>query len=82
MGAGMSTCDHRWVRLPVVDFSVTYRCDRCKTGVQAGWMRMAGCGMEDIDRAFEAEYGGKVAAVMDGRGHVTPAPQTPGLSGP
>jgi len=55
-----SPCDHRWLRLPVVTFSVTYQCQDCPLSVQAGWLGLAARTMEDLDRAFEAEYGGKV----------------------
>jgi len=54
------SCDHRWLRLPVVDFSVTYQCQDCPLSVQAGWLGLAAKTMDDLDRAFEAEYGGTV----------------------
>lgn len=66
MGAGVSTCDHRWLRLVVVDFSITYQCQECPVAVQAGWLGLANRTMEDVDRALEAEYGGKVTGADDG----------------
>ena len=59
----MNGCDHRWRRLPVVTFSVTYQCQDCPLSVQAGRPGLAAKTMEDLDRAFGAEYGGTV--IMD-----------------
>jgi hypothetical protein len=62
----VSDCDHRWLRLPVVDFNVSYQCRECGqvttvvAGEDGGWMGFAGRTMEDLDRAFGERCGGKV----------------------
>ena len=58
--ADVSACDHRWQRLPVVDLSVIYRCQQCERAVLFNWLAAAGGTLDDLDRAFEAKYGGKV----------------------
>ena len=55
----VSDCDHRWQRLPIVDFSVTYMCRGCETALQVG-LGPPGLTLGDRDRLFEAQYGGRV----------------------
>lgn len=55
----MSTCDHRWQRMPIVDFSVTYMCRGCETALRVG-LGPPGLTFGDRDRLFEAEHGGRV----------------------
>ena len=52
-------CDHRWQRLPIVDFSVTYMCRGCETALQVG-LGTPGLSLGDRDRLFEVQYGGRV----------------------
>ena len=56
----MNDCDHRWQRLPIVDFSAIYKCQECETALQISWLAAAGGTLDDLDRAFEAKHGGKV----------------------
>jgi hypothetical protein len=55
------TCDHRWLRLPIVDFSATYRCQTCAWALRVSWIAVADRTLDDLDRAFEAVHGGTVA---------------------
>ena len=55
----MSGCGHRWQRLPIVDFSLTYMCRGCETALQVG-LGPPGLSLGDRDRLFEAEHGGRV----------------------
>jgi hypothetical protein len=54
------TCGHRWQRLPIVDFSVTYMCKDCRGALQVAWTGIAGRTLDALDRAFEAVHGGTV----------------------
>ena len=56
---GKEPCDHRWQRLPIVDFSVVYMCRGCETALQVG-LGPPGLTLGDRDRLFEAQYGGRV----------------------
>ena len=54
----MSDC--RWVRLPIVDLAVIYKCQECERAALFSWLAAVGGTLDDLDRAFEAKYGGKV----------------------
>jgi hypothetical protein len=65
-GAGMTqdatACGHRWERLPIVDFSVTYRCGHCAVTRQAPqWMTLTAGDLRYLDLLFAQEYGGTTA---------------------
>jgi hypothetical protein len=55
-----SACAHRWQRLPIVDFSVTYMCQICRGVLRVSWIGVAGRTLDDLDRAFETVHGGIV----------------------
>jgi hypothetical protein len=55
-----SACAHRWQRLPIVDFSVTYMCQICRGALQISWIGVADRTLDDLDRAFETVHGGVV----------------------
>jgi hypothetical protein len=55
-----SACDHRWLRLPIADFSVTYQCRDCAIAFRFSWLAAAGGTLDDLDRKFEMRYGGTV----------------------
>ena len=50
----------QWQRLPVVDFSAVYRCKGCARAMQVGVGAMLGRTLDDLDAAFQQEFGGVV----------------------
>lgn len=53
-------CPHQWQRLPMTDFTAVYRCKDCGHAMQVSVSAMLSRTLDDLDIAFQQEYGGTV----------------------
>lgn len=53
------TCNHSWLRLPVTDTTVIYRCETCEEQHRLAWLTMTGS-VSEADKSVTGSYGGMV----------------------
>ena len=74
--------EHAWLRSPVTDCTVTYRCRNCSESHKVIWLKMIGS-VSEMDSLIQENYGGITQGEdnFHARDHVTPHPYSLTLSG-
>lgn len=68
----MSDHVHAWLRLPVIDNTVTYSCEECPESHRVTWLQMVGS-VSEMDTLLRNRYGGMVRGEILGVPNVNAA---------